>query len=69
LVSIVVTGSWVQDAPNVDNTGDCASEATAAMVARCMALELGEHRIRVNVVAIRPKTAIRFCRSVIFNLD
>lgn len=49
--SIVVTGSWVQDVPNADNTGYCASKAAAAMVARCMALELGEHRIRVNVVA------------------
>jgi NAD(P)-dependent dehydrogenase (short-subunit alcohol dehydrogenase family) len=49
--SIVVTGSWVQNVPNVDNTGYCASKAAAAMVARCMALELGEHRIRVNVVA------------------
>ena len=35
----------------LDNTGYCASKAAAAMVARCMALELGEHRIRVNVVA------------------
>jgi NAD(P)-dependent dehydrogenase (short-subunit alcohol dehydrogenase family) len=49
--SIVVTGSWVQDVPNVDNTGYCASKAAAAMVARCMALELGEHRIGINVVA------------------
>jgi len=49
--SIVVTGSWVQDVPNVDNTGYCASKAAAAMVARCMALELGEHGVRVNVVA------------------
>lgn len=49
--SIIVTGSWVQDVPNVDNTGYCASKAAAAMVARCMALELGEHQIRVNVVA------------------
>jgi NAD(P)-dependent dehydrogenase (short-subunit alcohol dehydrogenase family) len=49
--SIVVTGSWVQDVPNVDNTGYCASNAAAAMIARCMALELGEHGIRVNVVA------------------
>lgn len=49
--TIVVTGSWVQDVPNVDNTGYCASKAAAAMVARCMALELGEHGIRVNVVA------------------
>jgi NAD(P)-dependent dehydrogenase (short-subunit alcohol dehydrogenase family) len=49
--AIVVTGSWVQDVPNVDNTGYCASKAGAAMVARCMALELGEHGIRVNIVA------------------
>jgi NAD(P)-dependent dehydrogenase (short-subunit alcohol dehydrogenase family) len=49
--SILVTGSWVQDVPNADNTGYCASKAGAAMVARCMALELGEHGIRVNVVA------------------
>jgi NAD(P)-dependent dehydrogenase (short-subunit alcohol dehydrogenase family) len=48
---IVVTGSWVQDVPNVNNTGYCASKAAAAMVARCMALELGEHGIRINLVA------------------
>jgi NAD(P)-dependent dehydrogenase (short-subunit alcohol dehydrogenase family) len=49
--SILVTGSWVQNVPNADNTGYCASKAGAAMVARCMALELAEHGIRVNVVA------------------
>ncbi|WP_027531656.1 SDR family NAD(P)-dependent oxidoreductase [Bradyrhizobium sp. WSM3983] len=49
--NIVVTGSWVQDVPHVDNTAYCASKAAAAMVARCMALELAEHGIRVNVVA------------------
>jgi NAD(P)-dependent dehydrogenase (short-subunit alcohol dehydrogenase family) len=49
--TILVTGSWVQNVPNVDNTGYCTSKAAAAMVARCMALELGEHGIRVNVVA------------------
>ena len=49
--NIVVTGSWVQDVPNVDNTGYCASKAGAAMTARCMALELAEHDIRVNIVA------------------
>ena len=49
--ALLVTGSWVQNVPNVDNTGYCASKAGAAMVARCMALELGEHAIRVNVVA------------------
>ena len=49
--SIVITGSWVQDVPHVDNTGYCSSKAAAAMIARCMALELAEHQIRVNVVA------------------
>lgn len=49
--SILVTGSWVQNVPNVDNTGYCTSKSAAAMLARCMALELGEHGIRVNVVA------------------
>jgi NAD(P)-dependent dehydrogenase (short-subunit alcohol dehydrogenase family) len=49
--TIILTGSWVQNVPNVDNTGYCASKAGAAMVARCMALELGEHGIRVNIVA------------------
>jgi NAD(P)-dependent dehydrogenase (short-subunit alcohol dehydrogenase family) len=48
---ILVTGSWVQNVPNVDNTGYCTSKAGASMVARCMALELGEHGVRVNVVA------------------
>ena len=47
----VITGSWVQDVPNVDNTGYCTSKAGVAMSARCMALELGEKGIRVNVVA------------------
>lgn len=49
--AILVTGSRVQNVPNVDNTGYCTSKAGASMVARCMALELGEHGIRVNVVA------------------
>jgi NAD(P)-dependent dehydrogenase (short-subunit alcohol dehydrogenase family) len=49
--AILVTGSWVQNVPNVDNTGYCTSKAAAAMMARCMALELAEHGIRVNVVA------------------
>lgn len=49
--SILVTGSWVQNVPHVDNTGYCTSKAGAAMLARCMALELGDHNIRVNVVA------------------
>ena len=49
--SILITGSWVQEVPNVDNTGYCTSKAGAAMLARCMALELAAHGIRVNVVA------------------
>jgi NAD(P)-dependent dehydrogenase (short-subunit alcohol dehydrogenase family) len=49
--ALLVTGSWVQDVPNLDNTGYCTSKAAAAMIARCMALELAEHNIRVNVVA------------------
>jgi NAD(P)-dependent dehydrogenase (short-subunit alcohol dehydrogenase family) len=48
---ILITGSWVQEVPNVDNTGYCASKAGAAMLSRCMALELAAHGIRVNVVA------------------
>ena len=49
--SVVITGSWVQDVPNLDNTGYCTSKAGAGMLARCMALELAELGIRVNVVA------------------
>jgi NAD(P)-dependent dehydrogenase (short-subunit alcohol dehydrogenase family) len=49
--AILVTGSWVQDVPSVDNTAYCVSKSGAAMLARCAALELGEHQIRVNVVA------------------
>lgn len=49
--AILVTGSWVQDVPSVDNSAYCASKSAAAMLARCAALELGEHQIRVNVIA------------------
>ena len=49
--TILVTGSWVQNVPHVDNTGYCTSKSGVAMLAKCMALELGEHGIRVNVVA------------------
>jgi NAD(P)-dependent dehydrogenase (short-subunit alcohol dehydrogenase family) len=49
--AILVTGSWVQDVPSVDNTAYCVSKSGAAMLARCAALELGEHQIRVNVLA------------------
>jgi len=49
--AILITGSWVQDVPSVDNAAYCVSKSGAAMLARCAALELGEHQIRVNVVA------------------
>lgn len=49
--AILITGSWVQDVPSVDSAGYCSSKAGAAMLGRCMALELGEHGIRVNLVA------------------
>jgi NAD(P)-dependent dehydrogenase (short-subunit alcohol dehydrogenase family) len=49
--AILITGSWVQSVPSVDNTAYCVSKSGAAMLARCAALELGEHQIRVNVVA------------------
>ncbi|MGO8798320.1 MAG: SDR family NAD(P)-dependent oxidoreductase [Roseiarcus sp.] len=49
--AILLTGSWVQDVPSVDNTAYCVSKSGASMLARCAALELGEHQIRVNVVA------------------
>ena len=49
--AILVTGSWVQDVPSVDNAAYCASKSAAAMLAKCAALELGEYQIRVNVVA------------------
>jgi len=49
--AILITGSWVQNVPSVDNTAYCVSKSGAAMLARCAALELGEHQIRVNVVA------------------
>ena len=41
--AILLTGSWVQDVPSVDNTAYCVSKSGASMLARCAALELGEH--------------------------
>ena len=62
--AILLTGSWVQDVPSVDNTAYCVSKSGASMLARCAALELGEHRIRVNVVAPGSSTpAWRVARS------
>ncbi len=49
--TIVITGSWVQNVPSPDSVGYCASKAGAAMLGRCMALELGGHGVRVNLVA------------------
>jgi NAD(P)-dependent dehydrogenase (short-subunit alcohol dehydrogenase family) len=48
---ILITGSWVQHVPGVDGVGYCSSKAGAAMLGRCMALELAGHNIRVNLVA------------------
>jgi glucose 1-dehydrogenase len=48
---IVFTGSWVQDIPREDIGAYCASKGGLKMLAKCLALELAEHGIRVNVVA------------------
>lgn len=49
--SILFIGSWIQDIPQLGAAAYSASKAGVRMLARGMALELGEHRIRVNVVA------------------
>lgn len=49
--AILITGTWVQNVPSVDGAGYCSSKAGAAMLGRCMALELGPLGIRVNLVA------------------
>lgn len=48
---IVFIGSWVQNVPRAGIGAYCASKAGLAMLAKCLALELGPHGIRVNVVA------------------
>jgi NAD(P)-dependent dehydrogenase (short-subunit alcohol dehydrogenase family) len=49
--SILFTGSWIQEIPQPRNAAYSVSKAGVRMLARSMALELGEHGIRVNVVA------------------
>lgn len=49
--NILFTGSWIQEVPQPRNAAYSASKAGVRMLARSMALELGEVGIRVNVVA------------------
>lgn len=49
--NILFTGSWIQEIPQPRNSAYSVSKAGVRMLARSMALELGEHKIRVNVVA------------------
>lgn len=49
--NILFTGSWIQEIPQPKNAAYSVSKAGVRMLARSMALELGEHRIRVNVIA------------------
>jgi NAD(P)-dependent dehydrogenase (short-subunit alcohol dehydrogenase family) len=49
--NILFIGSWIQEIPQPGAAAYSASKAGVRMLARSMALELGEHRIRVNVLA------------------
>lgn len=49
--SIVLLGSWIGAAAARDLMSYCVSKAGIEMLSRCMALELAEAGIRVNVVA------------------
>lgn len=49
--AIIFTGSWVQEIPWPEIAAYSASKAGLQMLARSMALELGRHGIRVNVIA------------------
>lgn len=49
--TVVFTGSWVGAVPWPDITAYTVSKAGLVMLARQMARELAQHRIRVNVVA------------------
>jgi len=51
--AILVTGSWVQDVPSVDNTAYCVSKSGAAMLARCAP----PLRTRGDVTAVVPLDA------------
>lgn len=48
---ILFTGSWTQDQPRDGIGAYCASKSGLKMLAKCLALELGSHGVRVNVVA------------------
>lgn len=48
---IVLVGSWVGRYPSRDLMAYCVSKAGLDMLCRCLALELAEHRVRVNLVA------------------
>ena len=48
---ILFIGSWVQDVPSSGIAPYCVSKAGLKQLAKCMALELGCHGIKVNVVA------------------
>jgi glucose 1-dehydrogenase len=48
---IIFIGSWVQDVPWTGIAPYCVSKASLKLLAKCMALELGSHGIRVNLVA------------------
>jgi NAD(P)-dependent dehydrogenase (short-subunit alcohol dehydrogenase family) len=48
---IVFTGSWVQDQPRAGIGAYCVSKSGLKMLAKCLALELADQRIRVNLVA------------------
>lgn len=48
---ILFISSWVQDAPRARIGAYCASKAGLKMLAKCLALELAPHQIRVNLIA------------------
>jgi NAD(P)-dependent dehydrogenase (short-subunit alcohol dehydrogenase family) len=48
---ILFVGSWVQDVPRAGIGAYCVSKSGLEMLARCLALELGNSGIRVNVIA------------------
>jgi glucose 1-dehydrogenase len=48
---IVFMSSWTQDQPRAGIGAYCASKGGMKLLAQCLALELGPHGIRVNLVA------------------
>lgn len=48
---IIFTSSWVQDVPSETIAAYCVSKSGLKMLAKSMALELGAHKITVNLVA------------------